>query len=88
MKEIAKQDHDLILLNLELIQENKRISKRIAELEARNAALEASMTTVRARRNERIARQRQAAMGRWPKLKTALLGMFNLAVLVFMVVRF
>jgi hypothetical protein len=88
MKEITKPDAQLMRSNLELIQANKALAKRIQELEARNAALEASMTTVRARRNERIARQRQAAMGGWPKLKTALLGMFNLAVLVFMVVTF
>lgn len=88
MKEIAKEDHELVRSNLELIQENKKMAKRISELESRNKALEAYVASSKAHKRERLLRQRMSSDGGWPKLKTALLGMFNLAVVVFLVVTF
>ena len=85
MREIAKGDHDLILANMDLIQRNKELSKRIAELEDRNRALEAYVASSKAHRKERLLRQREGAEGVWPKLKTGLLGAFNLAVFVVVV---
>lgn len=78
----AEKEMELVRQNVDLIQVNKVLSSRIEELESEIAALRASVTSTRARRDERIERQKSESMGIWPRIKTALLGLFNLAVFV------